>query len=138
MRFHYFAPNAAGFRNSGFPYAKNGHNNCQQTTGVNIAETKDAFEIEVLLPGFTKEEVAVKVEGNLLTITAQKETQPQNTETRKYNHREFTFTNFKRTFEIDDLIEVNAIKATQNNGVLLLALPKKEAAKPVSLQIEVQ
>lgn len=133
MKFNYYVP-TANFRNFGFA---NPSTNRVCETGVNIAETKDAFEIDILLPGYTKEEVAIKVESNFLTVTAQK-TETEQPETRKYNHREFTIAGFKRTFEFPDTVETSAIVAKQNNGILTLVLPKKEVAKPVSLQIEVQ
>lgn len=132
MRFNFVPAN--DFRNFGFalPQTKN---NCEGK--VNIAETKDAFEIDIVLPGYSKDEVSIKVEGNYLTVSAQK-AETEKKETRKYNHREFSIAPFKRTFEFPNTVEATAIVAKQDNGIITLVLPKKEAAKPVSLQIEVQ
>ncbi|OWY19256.1 Hsp20/alpha crystallin family protein [Sphingobacteriales bacterium UPWRP_1] len=132
MRFNFVPAN--DLRNFGFAVPQT-TNFCEGK--VNIAETKDAFEIEIILPGYSKDEVTIKVEGNYLTVSAQK-TETEKTETRKYNHREFNIAPFKRTFEFPETVEAKAIVAKQNNGIVTLVLPKKEAAKPVSLQIEVQ
>ncbi len=135
MRFNNFAP-VADFINPSFAYRKPANQMC--TSGVNISETTDAFEIDILLPGYTKEEVAIKVEGNYLHVSAQKATPEAEQKDRKFNHREFTLPNFKRTFEFPNTVEVGNIVAKQNNGILTLTLPKKAEAKPVNLQIEVQ
>ena len=95
---------------------------------VNIHETKDAYELEVLAPGLNKEDFKVNVEKGLLTISYQKETSAENNDV-KTHRKEFSFSSFKRSFNIDDKINADAIAARYENGVLKLTLPKKDEVK---------
>ncbi len=104
---------------------------------VNIAEGDEAFQIEVAAPGLEKTDFDIKLEGDILTISAQKQ---QNTEEQKdqYTRREFNFSSFTRSFQLPKEIDSTSIKASYEKGVLHVQLPKlqKEVAKPYK-QIEI-
>jgi len=95
---------------------------------VNIHETKDAYLLDLNAPGLNKEDIKVNAENGLLTISFEKkeETQSEDVKTIK---REFTHESFKRSFSLDDKIDVDGIQAKYENGVLKLTLPKKEEVK---------
>ncbi|QQS30216.1 MAG: Hsp20/alpha crystallin family protein [Sphingobacteriales bacterium] len=98
------------------------------TGSVNVAETANAFEIEVAVPGTDKSNFKVKVEGNQLTIIAEKKTESKTEDPeRKYLRREFGYSSFQRTFTLPENIDVNNIAATHNNGILVVTLPKVKA-----------
>lgn len=104
---------------------------------ANIHETNDAFHIELNAPGRSKEDFTVTLEKGTLTIGyEQKEESKQ--EDYKTIRREFSFKSFKRSFQIDDSINTDAIQAKYENGVLKLLLPKKEEVKPSNKQISIQ
>ena len=104
---------------------------------VNIRETEKAWAVDLVAPGFEKSDFQIKLEKNLLTISAEKkEDKPQENE--KQIRREYTFRSFSRSFTVDDRIEASAITAKYENGVLLVTLPKKEVPKVDPHQITVQ
>ncbi|MCL4163679.1 UNVERIFIED_CONTAM: hypothetical protein GTU68_012764 [Idotea baltica] len=94
---------------------------------VNIIETKDGFSLDIAAPGLSKEDFNISVEKNTLTITANKETSVE--EGTKFRRREFNYLSFQRSFHLPNTIDANAITAKYENGILQLALSKKEEAK---------
>lgn len=104
---------------------------------ANIHETKDAYHVELNVPGRNKENFKVTVEDGLLSVSyeAKEETKEEDYKTLR---REFSFQSFKRSFHVDDSIQVDAIQAKYENGVLKLLLPKKEVVAPATKQISIQ
>jgi HSP20 family protein len=104
---------------------------------VNIHETSDAYHVELSAPGLNKEDFQVKVEDGLLTISYE---QKEETKSEDYKtvRREFSQRSFKRSFTVEDQVNVDNIEAKYDQGVLKLRLPKKEQAKPVVKQINIQ
>jgi HSP20 family protein len=92
---------------------------------VNIMEDDRSFRIELAAPGLTKEEFDIKSENDVLTISVRKSETDSET-SNNYVRREFNFTSFKRSFQLPDSVEAEAINATYEHGVLLLNLPKRE------------
>ncbi len=102
----------------------------KHTPAVNVAEDENSYGIEVLAPGFKKEQFNLKVEDNTLTISAEMEENNESKET-KYTYREFRHESFKRSFHLpENEIDEDAISANYNDGVLKVVLPKREEAKP--------
>lgn len=99
---------------------------------VNIRELADAYQLEVVAPGFEKADFKVNLEGNLLTITGEK---TQENKEEKLLRREFSYRNFKRSFTIDEKIDATNIQANYVNGILVLNLPKKNEVKETSKAI---
>lgn len=106
------------------------------TPAVNVLETKDDFRLEVAAPGFAKENFSVHVNGDHLTIGAEKESKTDDTQER-FTRREFHFTSFKRSFRLPQTVNQNAIAAVYENGILKVTVPKKEEAKPVVRTVEI-
>jgi HSP20 family protein len=101
---------------------------------VNVKETEKAYVLEVAAPGFEKTDFNVKLDQNLLTISAEKKEEVK-TDNEKQIRREFTSKSFKRSFTIDDKIDATNIGASYINGVLTLNLPKKETVKTSATEI---
>ncbi|MFQ5448729.1 MAG: Hsp20/alpha crystallin family protein, partial [Saprospiraceae bacterium] len=89
----------------------------------------DAFSIEVAAPGLAKKDFNVKVENEMLVISASHESQKE--EKGKYTRREFSCMSFQRSFILPDSVDAAAINAKYENGILKVALPKKAEAKPL-------
>ena len=92
---------------------------------TNIKETEDAFEVELSVPGFNKEDFNLKLDNELLTISAKVEDKQEET-TDKYTRREFRSQSFSRTFTLSDTIATEAINAKYDNGILKITLPKNK------------
>ncbi len=98
---------------------------------VNIAEDADGFTLDLAVPGFNKEDFKIEVDQDLLTISAEIENESEE-KGENYTRREFSKHSFRRSFRLtEDKINQDDIKASYNNGVLSLELPKKEEAKPL-------
>jgi HSP20 family protein len=95
---------------------------------VNIKDTNDFYELEVVAPGISKEDFKINIEKNLLTISYDVK-EEKNEQTEKFIKREFTTQSFKRSFTLDEKIEADHINAKYENGILKLQLPKKEEVK---------
>lgn len=104
---------------------------------VNIVEKTDSYHLEVAAPGFEKADFNVKLENNLLSISAEKKNETKD-ETTKVVRKEFTYKSFKRSFTLDEKIDAAAISAKYENGVLKLDLPKKEIEKAASKDITIE
>lgn len=95
---------------------------------VNIKDTKESYRIEVAAPGFKKEEFSIKVEGNILNLSAESRQETETTE-EKFTRKEFNFSSFARSFTLPKTIDVAKVAANYENGILYVTLPKKEEAK---------
>jgi HSP20 family protein len=95
---------------------------------VNIKDTKESYRIEVAAPGFKKEELSIKVEGNILSLSAESRQETETTE-EKFTRKEFNFSSFARSFTLPKTIDVTKVTANYENGILYVTLPKKEEAK---------
>ena len=95
---------------------------------VNIAESGDAFEIEVAAPGLIKEDFKIDVHNNVLTISSEKEDKKEE-EGKNYRRREFSYTAFERSFTLPDSVDADKITASHKDGILKINIPKKEEAK---------
>ncbi|NJB37509.1 Hsp20/alpha crystallin family protein [Croceivirga sp. JEA036] len=96
---------------------------------VNIKETEKEFELELSIPGFSKEDFNVEVDKDVLTISSEVKKADEQTED-NYTRREFSISSFKRAFTLPESVNSDAINAAYENGILKLTLPKKEEALP--------
>lgn len=96
---------------------------------VNVKEDENGFKIEVAAPGLKKEDFQIHLDNHLLTISAESKNETKN-ETEKYTRKEFHFHTFKRSFTLPKSADAENIIANYNNGILEIAISKKEEAKP--------
>jgi HSP20 family protein len=109
-----------------------GNNSTTNTTipAINVKETNDNFEVQVAAPGMDKKDFKIELNGNMLTITSEKENRWENTENERYTRREFSYQSFQRTFQLPkEVVDEDKIQARYENGILNLVIPKKEHAK---------
>jgi HSP20 family protein len=108
------------------------NNSATNTTlpSVNIRETNDNFIVEMAAPGMTKDDFKIELDGNLLTISSEKEDRNAMKDGEKYTRQEFSYQSFQRSFQLPkDVVDSDKIQAKYENGVLNLVVPKKEHAK---------
>lgn len=104
---------------------------------VNVKETANGYELEIIAPGFDKSDFKINLEDTLLTISAERKVE-QKKETEKQIRNEFSYKSFKRSFTVDEKIDATKIDAAYVNGVLLLNLPKKEIVKASAKEIMIK
>ena len=104
---------------------------------VDIFETEGhELVLKAELPDVTREDIALKVENNTLTISGQKKMDPQVRE-EQYHRVERSYGPFSRSFTLPPTVDTNAIGAEYKNGVLTVRLPLREEAKPKQIQVQV-
>jgi HSP20 family protein len=104
---------------------------------VNVSETADQYVIEMAAPGLSKDEFKINLERNLLTVSAEQQTRTEESN-KRYNKREFNFTSFVRSFALPESADDARIEAEYRDGILHIAVAKKEEAKITSRQIEIK
>lgn len=101
---------------------------------VNITEGPEGYRLEVVAPGMEKSDFKVKLEKNILTVSAEKKTETRK-ENEKQVRREYSHRSFSRSFKVDDTIDTARIEAKYENGLLHLNLPKREEVKLLPKEI---
>jgi HSP20 family protein len=105
---------------------------------VNIHESKDGYHLEFNAAGRNKEDFKVEVDKGLLTISFEAREAAAKEDDYKTVRREFNIGSFKRSFNVDDKVNVESIQAKYENGILKVYLPKKEEVAQAGKQINVQ
>ena len=100
---------------------------------TDIKETDDSYELEMDLPGFTKDEVKVSLEDGYLTISAAKglDKDEQDKKSGRYIRKERYAGACERTFYVGDSVTQEDVKGEFKHGILKLTIPKKEAKPEV-------
>jgi HSP20 family protein len=109
------------------------NNSTTNTTipSVNIKETNEHYEVQMAAPGMSKNDFKVELDGNVLTITSEKQNENEAKDGERYSRREFSYQSFQRSFQLPkEVVDADKIEAKYENGVLRLVVPKKEEAKP--------
>jgi HSP20 family protein len=91
-------------------------------------------------PGLKKDDFNINVDGNLITISCDKETETKESKDKNgYYRTEYNYSCFSRSFTLPDYADTNKITAKYNDGLLNLSIPKKpEAQQNMSKKIKVQ
>jgi len=103
-------------------------NRLQTIPAVNITEDLNDFKVSLAIPGMKKEDLNIDVEGNMLSISCEKEESKEEKD-KKFTRREYSYNSFCRNFSLPDEVNKEKIEARYENGVLHLMLPKKEEAR---------
>lgn len=104
---------------------------------VDIYETENELVLKADVPDVESKEVDVRVENQTLTIAGQRKFEKQDSAA-GYHRMERSYGTFTRSFAIPNTFDTEKIGASYKNGVLTVTLPKKEAAKPRQIKIEVK
>jgi HSP20 family protein len=103
---------------------------------VDIYETENELVLKADLPDVNQKDIDVRVENQTLTISGTRNFEKTGNH-KGYHRMERSYGNFVRSFAIPNTFDTENIKAEYRNGVLSVALAKKEAAKPRQVKIEV-
>ncbi len=95
---------------------------------VNITEKKDEYQVSLAAPGMKKDDFKIDVDGNMLTISSEKEENKEEKD-KKFTRKEYSYSSFSRSFTLPEEINKEKIEAKYEDGVLKIALPRKEEAK---------
>lgn len=107
----------------------------QRVMRVDIKDTQDAYVIEAELPGISKENIDIKIQDKLLTLSVRQDEQSESSKD-QYIVRERRVRSLERSFDVW-AVDTEKITAKFENGLLALHLPKLESAKPDSRSIKI-
>lgn len=100
---------------------------------TNLLENGDKFEVRAELPGISKDDISIKIQGNYLEISGKREIETP--EGYKSHRNERSATTFSRSFTLPDEVDAEKVDAALKDGILYLTLPKSETAKPRQIAI---
>ncbi len=119
-------------------YVKDSDGELSQMMNVSmdVAETEQAFEVQVDLPGLSPDDVDILIDNNTLTIRGQRseETEQQNEE-KQFHRVERYRGSFSRSVVLPNSINEDEAAAEFRDGVLKIVIPKSEEAKPRKIKI---
>ena len=105
---------------------------------VNIIEDDKGVEIDVAAPGLKKDDFEIKVEDNILTISAHKE-QEKLEEGANYIKKEFAYETFQRSFTLpENMFNTDKIEAKYEDGILKIYIPKVEEQQKKVKKVKVK
>lgn len=107
-----------------------------KTPAIDVYEDKDAIVVETELPGMKKEEIEVKLTGDLLTISGKRESEKK-VERKNYFRVERSASAVSRSVRLPVEVQADKMTAQLKDGVLEIRAPKSEAAKASSRSVPI-
>ncbi len=105
---------------------------------TDITDEGDHYLLEADLPGFDKKDINIDINGDTLTVSAQRRSRHEEKDEKdKIIRSERSYGSYTRQFDISE-VNAEAIKAKYENGVLQLELPKKENTLPNARRLEIE
>jgi HSP20 family protein len=103
---------------------------------VDIYEGQNELVVKADLPDVKPEDLAIRVENNILTIRGERKFEKRADE-KNYLRVERAYGSFARSFSLANTVNTEAIKADYKDGVLTLNIPKREEAKAKQIKVNV-
>lgn len=120
----------------------NADTDAQPTTGVDwqpdseVVETQDAFLLSLDVPGVKQSDIEISSEDQQLTIKGNRVRVAQDANKTHFVNR--VYGSFAKTYRLPDTVDGENIKARLEDGVLSIALPKQEQAKPRKISVDIE
>ena len=97
---------------------------------VNVKETDKAYEIEIANPGFSKDETNIKIENGVIYVSMINESKEgEEDSNHKYHVKQWSKSSYQESWNLPENVIEDQITAKNNDGVLVITLPKKEETK---------
>ena len=107
---------------------------------INIGETNDNVLVYIFAPGINLEKVDLSIEGNLLSISGERDASEalklENIEPERYDRQERFSGKFTRVISLPESIDPNQVEATYQNGIIKVKIGKKEEKKARRIQVK--
>lgn len=102
---------------------------------IDMYQNEDDLVVKAVLPGLTKEDVDITVTEDVLTLRGEFKSNEDDAGV-NYHLREQRYGVFERSIGLPTDVEIEKSKATFENGILTITLPKAEAVKPKTISIK--
>jgi HSP20 family protein len=103
---------------------------------VDLREGEDAWTLEADLPGMKKEDIALTIDKDVITLKGERKHEEVE-EQKGYRRTERRHGHFERAFRIPEGVDADKVIAAFRDGVLKVTLPKPETAKPKQIEVKV-
>ena len=104
---------------------------------VDIYETEQDLVLQADVPDVDQKDIDVRVENQTLTLRGERKFR-QESSGKGYHRIERGYGEFVRSFSVPSTVDTEKVSAEYQNGVLTVKLPKKEAAKPRQIKVDVK
>ena len=101
------------------------------TTPTNVYEDEWSYRYELSTPGFTKKDLTIKIEENVLEVKGERKTENKK-DKGEYISKEYHTSKFFRTFNLPENVVLDEVHAKVENGITILFLPKVTPTKKKS------
>ncbi len=101
---------------------------------INVWEANDSIFVEAELPGVKQDDLDISVVNDQLSIKAERKEEVEADSV--YHRRERSTGTLMRVLQLPAEVDADRVKATLTDGVLLIELPKSEAAKPRKIEVK--
>ncbi|MBL8913820.1 MAG: Hsp20/alpha crystallin family protein [Archangium sp.] len=101
---------------------------------VDLVETQDALVLTMDLPGYDPKALDLQVEGDVLTVRAEREAPASGT----WLRQERTFGSIARSFVLPPTVDATKCEAKSEHGVLTITVPRREEARPRTINVTVK
>lgn len=112
--------------------------NTDMNTAIDLYETEDKVVVKAQLPGFSKGQIKITIEGANLTIRAESKTEKEDSKDKKYYKKEIREDSIIRSITLPAHVKSEDANAEYKSGILTLSLPKAEEAKPKEISISTE
>ncbi len=97
---------------------------------VNVSESNKEFQLTIAAPGLEKKDIKVEAYDQMLTISAEHESEHKEEKNGRFNRREYNYSSWSRSFTLPENCDSSKINAEYKNGELKIAIPKMEIKVP--------
>ena len=104
---------------------------------VDVYEDKDMLQVKAELAGLKKEDIEISLHDGYLTLSGERKHEEKQENGEVYRSERWVG-RFHRSISLPCRVDADKIKATYNEGVLTVTLPKAEEAKPKQIPITVK
>jgi HSP20 family protein len=102
-----------------------------------LTEADDAIHLKLEVPGLEAKDIDIQVTENAVSITGERKSETK-TEEKGYTRSEFQYGKFQRVIPLPTHIQNTKVTAEYKDGILNLALPKKEEAKNTVVKVNLE
>lgn len=104
---------------------------------VDIYETENELVLKADVPEIDPKNIEIQLENGTLTVKGERNFEEQKNGHQGFHRIERSYGKFMRAFSLPDTVDGEKVKADYKNGVLTITLPKKEIAKPKTINVQV-
>ena len=113
----------------------NGANANMLAPRIEVTESDKEIEISAELPGLKRKDVDISLDGNLLTIRAEKKVEAEQKD-KNVHMTERSYGVFYRVLELPTAVDPSTVQATMSNGVLKIKIPKPPQAEAKKIEVK--